>query len=54
MDREIILGYLGGPSVIASVLERARGRPKWANQRDGRMRRTWPNVAGFEDGARGP
>lgn len=51
LDSKIILGFLGGPSIMTSVFKRGRERPKRANQRDGRE--TWPSVAGFEDGGRG-
>lgn len=53
LDREIILSYLDQPSVIKRVFKGGRGQHKRENQRASSMR-TWPNVAGFEDGGRGP
>lgn len=51
-DGEITLDYLGGPN--ARVLLSRTGRQKTASQREDSMRRTLPNVAGFEDGEMEP
>lgn len=50
----IILSYPRGPSVIKRILQRGRRQHKRENQRCSSMRRTWLNVAGFEDERSGP
>lgn len=49
----IILYYLGGPKVITRVLKSGRERQKRSRGRGDYSRERW-NIAGFEDGGRGP
>lgn len=48
-----MVDYPGEPNVVIRVLISGRGRQKKENQRDGKQRRIWPDVAGFEDGGMG-
>lgn len=47
-DRVIWVG------AVPRVLEKGKGQYKRENQKDGSIRRSWPNLADFEGGGRGP
>ena len=53
-----MLDYAGGPSVITRALKSARGRQQggcdYGRPESLSVRRTWPAIAGFEDGGSGP
>lgn len=46
----ISLEYAGGPSIVTWLLHGGRNRQRKEKQGDGSLRRTWPDLAGFEDG----
>lgn len=46
---QLTLRYLGGPNLIPRVLTNGRGKRERKNQKDGSMRRTQPDKAGFEN-----
>ena len=52
-DSKVSLNYLDAPSTFTRVLISGRGRQSRKNQRDSIMKRTWSDIAGFEDGTVG-
>ena len=45
----VSLDCSGGPHVLTWVLNCGKNRQRKENQRGGNMRRTWPDLEGFED-----
>ena len=47
------MDYQGKPNIITRAFKSRRRGQERQGQRDGSVRRTWTNIAGFKDGGKG-